>query len=153
MGSAGESGGRHWWGVMEGGRAMEGRGSGVEDWRGEAHLGSLLPVSPCHCPCPLVVSCVHTSWPVSARRCLCLRVVAHVHVLLPVSTRVACGPRVVPHIRSRLWAVVFVCGHGRLSSFGGVCLRSWAVHLHSWATAGCGHGEPLVGGGESSGLV
>ena len=46
--------------------------------------------------------------------------------------------------RFRLWAwvVAFVCG--RSSSFGGVRLCSWAVCLHSWATAGCGGGEPLV---------
>ena len=47
--------------------------------------------------------------------------------------------------------VAFV--RGQLSSFGGIHLHSWVVHLHSWATAGCGGGEPLVGGGESSGLA
>ena len=84
---------------MEGGGAMEGRGSGVKDWRGEAHLGSSLPMSACRCPCPLVVACVHMSLPVSARHCLCLQVVA-------------CGLQVVPRICSRSWAVIFVHGCG-----------------------------------------
>ena len=158
---------------MEGGRAMEGRGSGVEDWRGEAHLGSSLPVSARRCPCPLVVSHVHASWPVSARHCPCLRVVARVRASLPMSARRCLCPHVLPvvrmsfpasvHVRGRSfsfvgmggslrsWAVVFV--RGRSSLFGGVRLCSWAVHLHSWATAGCGGGELLVGGGESSGLA
>ena len=146
---------------MEGGGAMEGRGSGVEDWRGEAHLGLSLPVSPHRCPCPLIVSRVHASWPVSARRCPCPRVVACVRMLFPVSTHrspcphvVACvahGPRVVPRVHSCLWAVVFICGWS--SSFGGIHLRSWAVCLRSYAMAGCGGGEPLVGGGESLGLA
>ena len=158
---------------MEGGGAMEGRGSGLEDCRGEAHLGSLLPVSARRCPCLLVVSRVHASWPVSARRCPCPRVVARVCVSFPVSARRCPCPRVVacvrmccpwstrhsPHpftfvggrFRSWAWVVAFICG--RSSSFGGICLCSWAVRLCSWAMAGCGGGEPLVGGGESSGLA
>ena len=155
---------------------MEGRGSGVEDWRGEAHLGSSLPVSARHRPCPLDVSRVHALWPVSAHRGLHLHVSAHhcpcPHVLpmvcasFPMSIHI-CGRSfsfvgVGGSLRS--WAVVFIWG--QLSSFGGSCLRLGAVvfirgqsssfggiHLHSWAMAGCGGGEPLVGGGESSGLA
>ena len=159
---------------------MEGRGSGVEDWRGEAHLGSSLPVSAPHRPCPLVVSRVHASWPVSARCCLCLRIVSRVCVSFPMSARRSPCPCVVPHVRASFpvsarrcpwsahhsphpftfvgsrfhswaWVVAFVRGWS--SSFGGVHLRSWAVRLRSWAMAGCGGGEPLVGGGESSGLA
>ena len=158
---------------MEGGGAMEGRGSGVEDWRGEAHLGSSLPVSPRRRPCPLIVSCVHASWPVSMRCCTCLRVVARVRVLLPVSAHRCPCPCVVARVhtccpwsarrspcpftfvggRFRSWAWVVAFIRGRSSLFGGVRLRSWAVRLRSWATAGCGGGEPLIGGGESSGLA
>ena len=122
---------------MEGGRAMEGRGSGVEDWRGEAHLGSSLPVSPRCCPCPLVISRVHVSWPVSAHRCLCPRVVACVHASLPVSMRhcpcclwsthrsPCLFTFVGGHFHSWAWVVAFI--RGWLSSFGGGCLHSGAV--------------------------
>ena len=85
------------------GEGLVGRGSGGEDWRGEAHIHG---------------------WSFSF---------------------VGMGGSL------RLWAVVFV--QGRLSLFGGVRLCSWAVRLRLWATAGCGGGEPLVGGGESSGLA
>ena len=158
---------------MEGGGAMEGRGSGIEDWRGEAHLGSLLPMSPRCCPCPLIVSHVHVSWPVSARCCPCPRIIACVHVSFPMSAHCCPCLRIVAcicmcclwsacrsphpfmfvggHFCSWAWVVAFI--HGQSSSFGGIRDRSWAVCLHSWATAGCGGGEPLVGGGESSGLA
>ena len=98
---------------------MEGRGSGVEDWRGEAHLGLSLPVSAHRCACPLIVSHVHALWPVSVRHCPCPCIVARVPVSLPMSVCrcpclcvVARSLRVVPHVRSRLWAVVFVHGCG-----------------------------------------
>ena len=151
---------------MEGGGAMEGRGSGLEDWRGEAHLGSSLPVSARRHPCPLVVSRVHVSWPVSARRSPRPCVVPRVCMSFPMSARHCPCPCVVARVcmcclwsarrslcpftfvggrfRSWVWVVAFVCGR---------CLCSGAVRLCSWATARCGGREPLVGGGESSGLV
>ena len=71
---------------------MEGRGSDVEYWRGETHLGSSLPMSVSRFPCPRVVSCVHALLPVSARCCPC--------------------PRVVACICLRSWVVVFIRGRG-----------------------------------------
>ena len=158
---------------MEGGGAMEGRGSGVEYWRGEAHLGSSLPVSARRRPCPLVVSRVHASWPVSARRCPCPRVVARARASLLVSARRCLCPRVVARVRTsfpvsarrcprpftfvggrfRSWAWVVAFVRGRCLRSGAVRLCSWADRLCSWATARCGGREPLVGSGESSGLV
>ena len=152
---------------------MEGRGSDVEYWRGETHLGSLLPVSTCCFSYPHVVSHVRTLFPMSTRCFSCLHVISHVCMSLPTSVHCCPCPRVVARVCTSLpmsachcprpfmfvggrfhswaWVVSFI--RGRSSSFGGVRLRSWAVHLHSWATAGCGGGEPLVGGGESSGLA
>ena len=141
-----------WWGMMEGGGAMERRGSDVGYWREETHLGSLFPMSthcfPClhvgahvrasvpasvrRCPRPRVGARVRASLPLSPRRCPCPHVVAHVHVLLPVSVYV------------RGWSFSFV-GMG-----GSLCW--WAVvFVHGQRQ--CGVGEPLVGGGESSGLA
>ena len=117
---------------MEGGGAMEGRGSGVEDWRGEAHLGSSLPVSAHRRPCPLVFSCVHKSCPVSACHCPCLRDIPCVCMSLPVSVHRCLCPHVLPvsahrspcpftFVGSRfclwVWVVAFV--HGQLSLFMG----------------------------------
>ena len=117
---------------MEGGGAMEGRGSDVGYWRGETHLGSLFPVSARRFPCPRIVSCVHASFPVSARRCLCPRVVALVPASLPVSACRCPRPFSFVGMGGSLcwWAVVFVRGQQQ-----------------------CSGGEPLVGGGESSGLA
>ena len=138
---------------------MERRGSGVEYWRGEAHLGSSLPASACCRPCPLIVSHVHASWPVSAHHCPCPHVIACVHTLLPMSVSCCPCPCVVAHVHALLPTSVHICGQS--FSFVGVgsSLHSWAVssfgvvHLRSWAMAQCGGGEPLVGGGESSGLA
>ena len=94
---------------MEGGGAMEGRGSGLEDWRGEAHLGSSLPMSARRCPCPLVISRVHASWPVSARRCPCLHIVARVCMSFPVFARCCPCLRSGASIFIRGWSV-FVRG-------------------------------------------
>ena len=132
---------------------MEGRGSGVEVWRGEAHLGSLLPVSPRHCPCPLIISCVHALWPVSTRCGLCPRIVACICMCCLWSACRSPHPFMFVGGHFCLWAWVVAFIHGQSSSFGGIRDRSWAVCLHSWATAGCGGGEPLVGGGETSGLA
>ena len=125
-----------------------------------AHVPLSLPMSPHRFPCPRVVACVCMSLPVSVCRCPCPCVVAHVCGSLP-GVRMCCPwsarrsthlfTFVGSHFRLWAWVVAFVCG--RSSSFRGVHLRSWAVCLHSWATAGCGGGEPLVGGGESSGLA
>ena len=125
---------------------MEGRGSGLEDWRGEAHLGSSLPVSACCCPCPLVISRVHMSWPVSAHHCPCPRIIAHVCLSFPVSARHSLCPFTFVGGRFHSWAWVVAFVRGRSSSFRGVCLRLWSM-------VGCGGGELLVGGGESSGLA
>ena len=84
-------------------------------------------------PCPRIVARVRALLPMSTRRCLCLQVLPVVHTSFPVSV----------HVRG--WSFSFV-------GMGG-SLRSWAVRLRSWAMAGCGGGEPLVGGGESSGLA
>ena len=130
---------------MEGGGDMEGRGSGVEDRRGEAHLGLSFSVSACHRPCPLVVSHVHVSWlccpwsthrcPWSAHRCLwsAHRCPWSAHRCL-WSTRHSPRPFTFVGIRFHSWAWVVVFVHGRSSSFGGVCLRLSA-------TAGCGGGS------------
>ena len=67
---------------------MEGRGSDVEYWRGETHLGSSLPVSARRFPYPRVVSRVHASFPVSTRHFPCPHVVACVRVTLPTSVYV-----------------------------------------------------------------
>ena len=91
---------------------MEGRGSDVEYWRGETHLGASFPVSARHFPCPRVVSHVRTSLPAPARRCPCPRVVAHVCMSLPVSARRCPCPRVIARVRLRSWAVVFISGRG-----------------------------------------
>ena len=131
-----------------------------------ACVRSSLPMSTRRFPCPHVMACVCASLPVSAHRCLCLRVVARVCVSLPVPVCHSPCPHVVPRVRASLpasvhirgrsfrswaWVVVFVCG--RCLRSGVVHLCSWAVCVPSWATAQCGGREPLVGGGESSGLV
>ena len=153
---------------------MEGRGSGVEYCRGEAHLGSSLPVSAHRRPCLLAVSRVHTSFPVSMCCGMCLRVVACVHVALPMSTCCCPCQRIIVHVRTlllvaarrclrlftfmggcfHLWAWVVAFAHGQSSSFGGSPSSFVGGLFRSWATARCGGGgEPLVGGGESSGLA
>ena len=87
---------------------MEGRGSDVEYWRGETHLGSSV-----HCfPCLRIVSPVRALFPMSARRCPHLRVVALVPALLPMSAHCCPCPHVVAHVRMSLPASVYVCGHG-----------------------------------------
>ena len=119
---------------------MEGRGSGLEDWRGKAHLGSSLPVSACCCPCPLVISCVHMSWPVSAHHCLCPCVVAHVRMSLPVSTHHCLCLRVVAHVarvHSHSWAVVFIYGQWHSVVVGScwwvvVCPQGWRRCVVAW---------------------
>ena len=107
---------------------------------------SSSPMSTRCFPCPHVVACVCASLPVSACRCPCPRVIAHVHMSLPVSACRSPHPFTFMGSRFRSWAWVVAFVRGQSSSFGG-------VHLHSWATAGCGGGELLVGGGESSGLA
>ena len=133
---------------------MEGRGSDVEYWRGETHLGSSLPLSVLRFPCPRVVSHVRTSLPTSARRCPCPCIVACVRTLLPMSTRRCPCPHVIACVRLRSWAWVVAFVGGRLFSFMGVggSLCWWAVIFvcGQWQ---CGGGEPLVGGGESLGLA
>ena len=111
---------------------MEGRGSDVEYWRGETHLGLSLPVSARRFPRPRVVSRVHASFPVSARRCPRPRIVALVPASLPVSA--CCCPclRVIARICLRSWAWVVAFVGGRLSSFVGngsvvVGSRWWVV--------------------------
>ena len=140
---------------------MEGTGSGLEEWRGKAHLGSSLPVSARRRPCPLVISRVHASWPVSARCspcpcivphvcvsfpmsaccCLCPRVVACVHALLPVSARCCLCPRVVACVRMCCpWSA---CCSPRLFTFMGGRFRSWA-----WVVAFVrGRSSSFVGNG------
>ena len=137
---------------MEGGGAMEGTGSDVEHWRGETHLGSSFPVSARRFPCPRVVSRVHASFPVSARRCLHPRVGARVRASLPLSPRRCLCPHVVARVRTSLPASIYVRGWS--FSFVGVggSLFWWAV-VFVRGQRQCGGGEPLVGGGESSGLV
>ena len=136
-----------------------GRGSygGEREWSRGLERGSspglivsrvhaLWPVSARCCLCPHVVACVCVLFPMSAHHCLCPCVITHVRTCCPWSTcRSLCPFMFVGgHFRSWAWVVAFV--QGQSSSFGGICLLSWA-------TAGCGGGEPLVGGGESSGLV
>ena len=141
-----------WWGMMEGGGAMEGRGCDVEYWRGETHLGSSLPVSMCCFLYPRVVSCVRVSFPVSTCHFPCLHVVSHVRTSLPVSAHRCPCPRVVARVHVLLPASVYV--RGRLFSFVGAggSLCWWAVVFvcGQWQ---CGGGELLVGSGESSGLA
>ena len=131
-----------------------------------ARVPSLSPMSARHFPCPCVMACVCALLPVSTHHCLCPHVVPHVRALCPCLRIVACicmcclwsacrSPHPFMFVGGHfcLWAWVVAFIHGQSSSFGGVRDRSWAVCLHSWATAGCGGGEPLVGGGESSGLA
>ena len=124
---------------------MEGRGSDVEYWRGILTWAR-------RCPCPRVVSRVHTLFPVSARRCLRPRVSACVCASLPTSTCHCPCPRIVARVHTSL--PVSACRCPRPFSFVGVggSLCWWAVvFIHGqWQ---CGGGEPLVGGGESSGLA
>ena len=114
---------------MEGGGAMEGRGSDVEYWRGETHLGSSLPISSRRFPCPRVISRVRASFPVSARRCLRPRVVALVPASLPVSARVVVVVLVVVVVVLVVMVVVVVrrvmggCRHCR----GGDVAHRWHV--------------------------
>ena len=67
---------------------MEGRGSDVEYWRGETHLGLSLPVSAHRFPyhsSGLVIAHVRASFPVSAHRFPCLCIVSCVRASFPVS--------------------------------------------------------------------
>ena len=123
-----------WWGMMEGGGAMEGRGSDVGYWRGETHLGSLFPMSTCHFPCLHVGAHVCVSVPASACRCPCSCVVARVRTSLPVSACRCPRPFTFVGGRFRSWAWVVAFVGGRSSSF-------------------MGNGSVVVGGGESSGLA
>ena len=97
-----------------------------------SHVCTLLPASARLCPCPHIVAHVRMSLPVSTCRCPCLRIFACVHMLLPTSVYV----------------------HGWLFLFMGVggSLCWWAV-IFVHGQRQCGGGEPLVGGGESSGLA
>ena len=108
---------------MEGGGAMEGRGSDVEYWRGETHLGSLLPMSARCFPCPRVVSRVHALFPVSARRCPHLRIGARVCMSLPLSLRRCLCPHVVARVRMSL--PMSACCCPRPFTFMGGRFRSW----------------------------
>ena len=82
--------------------------------------------------CPHVVAHVHTLLPLSLCRCLCPHVIAHVPVSLPTSI----------YIRGQSFTFV---GMG-----GSLCW--WAV-IFVHGQRQCGGAEPLVGGGESSGLA
>ena len=150
-------GGREWWGVMD-----RGSSPGLV----VARVRSTSPMSARRFPCPRVVACVCASLPVSVHRSPCLRVVPRVRALLPMSTRCCPCLHVLPVVRTsfprpfmfmggrfHLWAWVVAFVRGRCLRSGAVRLCSWAVRLRSWATARCGGREPLVGGGESSGLV
>ena len=109
---------------MEGGGAMEGRGSDVEYWRGETQLGSSLPVPTHRFP-------VHVSFPVSAHLFLCPRVVSCVRMSLPASP-----PCVVACVRTSLLVSACHCLHP--FTFVGGRFHSWA-----WVVA-------IVGGRSSS---
>ena len=131
---------------------MEGRGSDVEYWRGETHLGSSLPMSARRFLCPCVFSRVHASFPMSARRCPHPHIVSHVCASLPLSPRHCPCPHIVACVHVLLPASIYIRGWS--FSFVGVggSLCWWAVVFirGQWE---CGGGEPLVGGGESSGLA
>ena len=141
-----------WWGMMEGGGAMEGRGSDVGYWRGETHLDLSFPVSARHFPCPCVVSHVHASFPVSACQCLHPRVGARVHASLPLSPHCCPCLHVVARVRMSLPASVYVRGwsFSFVGMGGSLC---WGAVIFVRGQRQCGGGEPLVGGGESSGLA
>ena len=141
-----------WWGMMEGGGAMEGRGSDVGYWRGETHLGSSFPVSTCRFPCLRVVSRVHASFPVSARRFPRPRVGARVRTSLPLSPHRCPCPHVAARVRVSLPASVYIRGWSFLfvGVGGSLCWGAVVFVRGQWQ---CGGGEPLVGGGESSGLA
>ena len=91
---------------------MEGRGSGVEDWRGKAHLGSSLPMSPRHFLCPHVMACVCVSLPMSMHHCLCPHVVPCVRMSFSVSVHVHGRSFSLVGVGGSLhwWVVVFVRG-------------------------------------------
>ena len=131
---------------------MEGRGSDVEYWRGETHLGSSLPMSTRCFPCPCVVSRVHMSFPVSARQCLRPRIGACIPASLPASPRRCLCPCIVAHVRTLL--PVSMCRCPRPFTFVGVGgSLCWWVVVFVCGQRQCGGGEPLVVGGESSGLA
>ena len=90
-----------------------------------------IVVSPRRCPCPLVVSRVHTAWPVSACRCPCPRVVARVCMSLPVSALRCPCLRVVARVRTCcLWSAR---RSPRPFMFVGGRFHLWAVRLRLWA--------------------
>ena len=118
------------------------------------HVCTLLPVSVCCCPCLRIVARVRVLLPMSARCCPCLRVVAHVRTSLLVAVRRCPRPFTFVGDRFHLWVWVVAFARGQSSSFGGGPSSFVGGPFRSWAMARCcGGGEPLVGGGESSGLA
>ena len=124
---------------------MEGRGSDVEYWRGETHLGLSLPVSVCCFPCPCVVSRVHTSFPMSAHWCPHPHIGAHICASVPVSAHRCPCPRVVAHVCTLLPMSAHCCPCLCVVACVRLCLCRGQQQ--------CGGGELLVGGGELSGLA
>ena len=112
---------------MEGGGAIKGRGSGVEYWRGETHLGSSLPESAHGFLCPHVVAHVCVLFPVSVRGFPCPHIVACVCALLPLSPCCCPSQHIIACVCMSLPASIYV--REQLFSFVGMggSLCSWVV--------------------------
>ena len=120
---------------------MEGRGSDVEYWRGETHLGSSLPMSARRFPCLHIVSRVRASFPMSTRRFPRPHVGAHIPASLPASPRCCPCPRVIARVRTSL--PVSMCRCPCPFMFMGGRFRSWV-----WVVAFVGGRSSLfVGNG------
>ena len=125
---------------------MEGRGSDVEYWRGETHLGWSLPVSARRFPCPHVISCVRASFPVSAHRFPCPRVASRVRASVPASARRCPHPRVVALVPASLPVSACRCPHPFM--FVGCHFRSWAwvvAFVGGRSSSFVGNGSVVVG--------